>query len=67
MNTLPIAITIDTTRGQPIFFLGEYLTLKRLQKKKKINIYIEDSFEQGIHHGRKVLQNILISTVLDDS
>lgn len=65
MNTLPIAITIDTTRVQPIFFLGEYLTLKRLQKK--INIYIKDSFEQGIHRGRKVLQNILISTVLDDS
>ena len=30
-------------------------------------MYIEDSFEQGIHRGRKVLQNILISTVLDDS
>lgn len=56
MNTLSIAITIDTTRVQPIFFLGEYLTLKRLQKKKKINIYIEDSFERGIHREKNNLK-----------
>ena len=37
-----------------LFFKGVYLTLKRLQKKKKINIYIEDSFEQGIHRGIKM-------------